>query len=86
MHGRRYPRFEVYTEQVIIATSLEKAKEGMRKHIEKGRRLDNIYAFYIREIPVGEDWEDQVGVCQEDGHPETERESFVQIKEHRNHL
>ena len=52
MHGRRYPHFEVYTEQVIIATSLEKAEEGMRKHIEKGRRLDNIYAFYIREIPV----------------------------------
>ena len=52
MHGRRYPRFEVYTEQVIIATSLEKAEEGMRKHIEKGCRLDNIYAFYIREIPV----------------------------------
>ena len=31
---------------------LGKAEEGMRKHIEKGRRLDNIYAFYIREIPV----------------------------------
>ena len=47
-HPRRYPRFGVWWTQLFIASSLEAAEDYMRRYVS----LEDVYVFYIRELPV----------------------------------
>ena len=51
-HPRRYPRFEVYTIQMTLCSSLERAEDYLRAHVLEPVNREDVYAFYIREVPV----------------------------------
>ena len=51
-HPRRYPRFEVYTIQLTLCSSLERAEDYLRSHVREPFNREEVYAFYIREVPV----------------------------------
>lgn len=51
-HPRRYPVFKVYWLQLHVASSLSLAEEFLRTYARDPRNREDVYAFYIREVPV----------------------------------
>lgn len=51
-HPRRYPVFKVYWIQLHIASSLTLAEEFLYTYAQNPRNREDVYAFYIREVPV----------------------------------
>ena len=52
LHPRRYPRFKVYQMPLITASSLGAAEDYLHKYACVPGHREDVYAFYIREIPV----------------------------------
>lgn len=52
LHPRRYPRFEVMTFSLLLASSLDKAEEFLRKYVAAAPNVEDVYVFLIREMPV----------------------------------
>lgn len=51
-HPRRYPVFKVYWLQLHVASSLSLAEGFLRTYARDPRNREDVYAFYIREVPV----------------------------------
>ena len=51
-HPRRYPAFKVYWIQLHLASSLSLAEEFLNVYVQDPGNREDVYAFYIREIPV----------------------------------
>lgn len=51
-HPRRYPVFKVYWIQLHMASSLSLAEEFLKTYAQDPRNREDVYAFYIREVPV----------------------------------
>ncbi|MBP5740763.1 MAG: hypothetical protein J6W59_03310 [Bacteroidales bacterium] len=52
-HPRRYPRFSVYCPTpLFIASSLDLAEAYLRNYVSDFRNQVDVYAFYLRELPV----------------------------------
>ena len=49
---RRYPVFKVYWIQLHVASSLSLAEDFLRTYARDPRNREDVYAFYIREVPV----------------------------------
>ena len=52
LHPRRYPRFKVYQMPLFTASSLEVAEDYLHEYASFSGHGEDVYAFYIREIPV----------------------------------
>ena len=51
-HPRRYPRFGVYTMQILVASTLQKAEEFLQSYVQDKRTQEDTYVYFIRELPV----------------------------------
>ena len=51
-HPRRYPVFKVYWIQLKIASSLPLAEDYLAKYVHDPGNREDVYVFYIREVPV----------------------------------
>ena len=49
---RRYPVFKVYWIQLHLASSFILAEEFLNTYVQDPQNRENVYAFYIREVPV----------------------------------
>lgn len=49
---RRYPVFKVYWIQLHIASSFTLAEEFLNTYAQDPRNREDVYAFFIREVPV----------------------------------
>ena len=52
MHPRRYPVFKVYWIQLHMASSFTLAEDFLKTYAQDPQNRENVYAFYIREVPV----------------------------------
>ena len=52
LHPRRYPSFRVYQTPLYIASSMEGAENYLHGYASIPGHREDVYAFYIREIPV----------------------------------
>ena len=51
-HPRRYPVFKVYWIQLHLASSFTLAADYLKTYAQDPQNRENVYAFYIREVPV----------------------------------
>ena len=51
-HPRRYPRFGVWWTQLFISSSLEAAEDYLHSYVICPGNREDVYVFYIRELPV----------------------------------
>ena len=51
-HPRRYPVFKVYWIQLHLASSFTLAEDYLKTYAQDPQNRENVYAFYIREVPV----------------------------------
>ena len=49
---RRYPVFKVYWIQLHLASSFILAEEFLNTYVQDPRNREDVYAFFIREVPV----------------------------------
>ena len=52
LRPKRYPVFKVHWIQLHIASSLTLAEEFLNTYAQDPRNREDVYAFYIREVPV----------------------------------
>ena len=52
LHPRRYPRIKVMPLSLLLASSLEKAEDFLRKYVTAAPNVEDVYVFLIREMPV----------------------------------
>ena len=51
-HPRRYPVFKVYWIQLHMASSFTLAEDFLKIYAQDPRNREDVYAFFIREVPV----------------------------------
>ena len=51
-HPRRYPVFKVYWIQLHLASSFTLAEDFLKIYAQDPRNREDVYAFFIREVPV----------------------------------
>lgn len=51
-HPRRYPVFKVYWIQLHMASSFTLAEDFLKTYAQDPQNRENVYAFYIREVPM----------------------------------
>ena len=51
-HPRRYPRFQIESTRLLLASTLQQATDFLQEYIKTPAHTEDVYVFFIRELPV----------------------------------